>query len=373
MVACVSTAGSSCASDGLMRNFCKNECPTALIPLKPNVDCFNMPSGGNSNLMDPENNSSSNIWSPSPAFKGISGSEACPIDPVSVSGAVSDICEHLSSDYRHSGSRNLDILKSQKENCTGVTTAEVTETHEENAVCTHRCTDGNRVEDSDSNKSPSSCKFDCIADDSSSITKTIQSGTDIPPFNQLQQSLSSQVAETESGEQNLSSSDSSELKDQGCNEKREESAGGDVLIQAAAELLIHISLGSSNEIENERRHEPQHSLDSYESIVLKLKESSVDDYCVSSKPLDLNELDDKDSAVKLRRGRRLKDFQRDILPGLASLSRHEIREDINIMEAVIRSREYKRMRSKMGDGGKWFAPVKSRRSKLNLVGRRYYS
>ncbi|GMQ04971.1 hypothetical protein CsSME_00050193 [Camellia sinensis var. sinensis] len=318
--------------------------------------------------------------------------EPCPIDLEPVSGPLSEICEDFGSDHRNSGNGNIDLLlKFPKGNYTDLTTAEVNEDCEEELVFSHPHRNGNTVEDGNSNKSSTSCESDCIVDDSSSGAKTMQSGTDlggsnISTLNHFSESQSSQVAETQSGEQDLRYSDNSELKHQCCN-KKEESAGEDVLIQNAAEVLICFSFGSSmrnqdcgtkegsrsNEIENEGRDRPQYSLDSYESIVLKLPESSVDDYCVSSKPFEVDELDNKDCRSKLRRGRRLKDFQRDVLPGLASLSEHEICEDINIMETVIRSREYKRMRSKMAGGGKWFAPVRSRRSRLNYVGLRYYS
>ena len=38
-----------------------------------------------------------------------------------------------------------------------------------------------------------------------------------------------------------------------------------------------------------------------------------------------------------RRGRQRRDFQRDILPGLASLSRHEVTEDIQIFGGLMRA------------------------------------
>lgn len=61
----------------------------------------------------------------------------------------------------------------------------------------------------------------------------------------------------------------------------------------------------------------------------------------------------KDFGFRLKRGRRFKDFQKEILPGLASLSRHEIQEDINILKAVLRSREYWKIRARMGDQSSW--------------------
>lgn len=171
------------------------------------------------------------------------------------------------------------------------------------------------------------------------------------------------------------STDSSELKLNYEDLEKEESDEVDILIQKAAESLIHISLesparykdfstrdGASNEMENDEIQRPKCRSDFYELITLKLTESCADDLSVSSKPPDVNFTDKIDYGFKLRRGSRLKDFQKDILPGLASLSRHEIREDINILEGVLRSREYRKMRAELGDGQSWFTPTRSKRS-----------
>lgn len=161
------------------------------------------------------------------------------------------------------------------------------------------------------------------------------------------------------------------------NEKNKEPADIDSLIQTAAESLIQISLDISssydNKMESKETERPECTSDSYELIVLNLKETSADEFCVSSKPYEISEMETRDFGFKLKRGRRMKDFQKEILPNLASLSRHEICEDINIMEAVLRSREYKRLRSKMTDrDNNWFTPVRSRRSRRNCVGRRNF-
>ncbi|XP_042512453.1 uncharacterized protein LOC122087402 [Macadamia integrifolia] len=158
----------------------------------------------------------------------------------------------------------------------------------------------------------------------------------------------------------------------------------DILVQKAAESLVHISLDKSfcprdcfgeelNALEEkEMSEQPQYSSDSFESITLRLPECSVDDYSVSSMPVVEVKEADKGCGWKLKRGSRLKDFQKDILPGLVSLSRHEICEDINVIGAVLRSREYRRNRSRNTGDENWCVPVKGRRSKLNYIGRRNY-
>uniref|UniRef100_A0A5B7B6B7 Uncharacterized protein n=1 Tax=Davidia involucrata TaxID=16924 RepID=A0A5B7B6B7_DAVIN len=390
-----STASSSGVFNGVIDKSHEGNCPNVTSWRKPDIYLSNETSAllrqddaGDSVLLVPSsNNNSTNIWARSATFKAISGSEVNPIDLESVPGPPPDLASH----NRNSKNEIVPSQLNPNGNHTDVAMAEVNdEKGEGDIVFLHPDRSQNTVEDGLGNKSPaSSCKFDCTADDNSSSIKTMQSGnvlgeSNLSPVNKFPKSQSSQVAETPSCEQDVRSSDSSELKHQ-CDEKKEESVEVDILIQNAAESLIHISLESptgnqdcftkaeSNEIENKEREQPQYSLDSYESIVLNLTESSVDDYCVSSKAFEVNEMDKKDCGIKLKRGRRLKDFQRDILPGLASLARHEICEDINIMEGVIRSREYKKMRSRMAGGEEWFVPVRSRRSRLNYVGRRYYS
>lgn len=229
----------------------------------------------------------------------------------------------------------------------------------------------------------------CVGDNNSCSVKTtlskIQQGdSNLSASNKFSEiPLGSEVAETASGEQDVRSSNSRELKHLHYS-KKEETAELDVLIKKAAESLVHLSVSSSASYPdcasnsgsmkiNDMKEQPEYSLDSYEANVLNITEN-VDDYTVTSNPSEVNEMEKKDFGVKLRRGRRMKDFQKDILPGLASLSRQEIREDINIMEGVIRSREYRKIQAKLGNGINWSStPVRSRRSQRNYIGRRNYS
>ncbi|GMH26635.1 hypothetical protein Nepgr_028478 [Nepenthes gracilis] len=159
----------------------------------------------------------------------------------------------------------------------------------------------------------------------------------------------------------------------------------DRLDQRAAESLVYISMKSrvfqqdcsvkeaSNNLQNAHDSEPENSSESYESIALKLMESSPEDYSVQSMAFEACESEKKrDFGYSLKRGTRMKDFQKDILPGLSTLARHEVCEDINIMASVIRSREYKKMRSKKANGGDRCRTVRSRRSGANYR-QRYYA
>ncbi|KAK3038457.1 hypothetical protein RJ639_029755 [Escallonia herrerae] len=341
-------------------------------------------------LMDSNSFTNNNISTTSATCKAASGSQVCPIDLESESGPTSDLIEDLSNHSRNSDHDVIDMpLRFQDGNRTDLAITEVNgEKRKEDMVFEHLYKSQNAVEETRSSRSPVSCKSDCTVDDNSSSIKTMLSGTDFGESNLSSSSMSQLFELSQAGEtprlQDQRSSNNTELKNQCCNKKEGESAGVDILIQKAAISLVCMSLESSNaqdcitregsnEIDNKKREQPQVSSDSYESLVLNLKECTADDYCVSSHAYEVGDLGTKECGIKLRRGRRLKDFQKDILPSLASLSRYEICEDINIMDGVLRSREYKKLRSKMSNGENWFTPVRNRRSRLNYVGRRYYS
>lgn len=366
-----SVARSSSSLHGLAGQFQEGACPNTACWGKPNTDCLDENSESLPTLVN--SNSKSNDAETLPISTKSSGSELCPIDLESVSGPALDLCDdpgRCSSNAQNDMGLPLELPT----DCS---------LDGEDTVFSSSCQSHITDQDRNCNKSPSSCKSNCIADNNSSSIKTMPSRVELGDSNlsssdELPKSqIESQVTETPFSEQ-----DSSESKHQ-CHSKKAEESDVYALIQKAAESLIHISLeGSacyqdsftnkrSSERENEKKTErPQYSSDSYESITLKLTESSADDYCVSSTPFEVNGTEEKDFGFKLRRGRRMKDFQRDILPGLATLTRHEICEDINILDGVIRSREYRKMRSKMGNGDDWCTPLRSRRSRRNNGGRR---
>lgn len=288
-----------------------------------------------------------------------------------------------------SGGSTLELPKSQDHTYESATIAIHVKGKVEDAAFVCSCNNHNTVPDGCCNLSFASCKPFHVADDESSNAEIPLSEAQIGNPSAADQlsgtHKGSQVPETLSCE-NQRSTDSSELKHEYLR-KDEESNEVDILIQEAAESLVHISLESSTcyrdcstkiggelkEIETKEIQIPQCSSDSFELMTLELAESTADDLSVSSKPPDINFTETKDCGFKLRRGRRLKDFQKDILPGLASLSRYEIREDVNILEGVLRSREYKKMRAGMGNVGQsWCTPTRSRRSRLNHTARRRF-
>lgn len=87
------------------------------------------------------------------------------------------------------------------------------------------------------------------------------------------------------------------------------------------------------------------SVDYFESMTLKLMEIKEEDYMpmpLVPENLKLEEtgtslLSTRSRKGQARRGRQRRDFQRDILPGLASLSRHEVTEDLQTFGGLMRA------------------------------------
>lgn len=122
------------------------------------------------------------------------------------------------------------------------------------------------------------------------------------------------------------------------------------------------------------------SLDFFESMTLMLVESDADEHC---KPYakDPVETENISSSVKyvsrtLKRGKRQRDFQREILPGISTLSRQKIAQDLQTIEVLIKSIGdvcqsgfTGRNGGTCSSGGDWFIPPKGRRSRFSGVSR----
>ncbi|XP_023537578.1 uncharacterized protein LOC111798571 [Cucurbita pepo subsp. pepo] len=104
------------------------------------------------------------------------------------------------------------------------------------------------------------------------------------------------------------------------------------------DLLVEMAVLYSNEYEE--------GMDSFESMTLGLAEAKAEEYM--PKPLVLpGHITMEEDAAKVlqgrprkgqaRRGRQRRDFQRDILPGLTSLSRQEVTEDLNTFGGLMRA------------------------------------
>jgi Plant protein of unknown function (DUF863) len=147
-------------------------------------------------------------------------------------------------------------------------------------------------------------------------------------------------------------------------------------ITSAAEMLVSFqsekfesflfreTIGVSEECNSEE--------DSFVIAALNLQEETVDD-ATWSPPNKLNTVSNEGGNAKqtrtinLRRGRGLRDFQRDVLPGMISLSRHEICEDLQLIGYEVRK---SRSRKKF-DHDEWALPVRGgTRKSRRRVGRR---
>lgn len=212
--------------------------------------------------------------------------------------------------------------------------------------------------------------------------RTLQSGLDngdsrISMSKEIRKiSLVPTMEESPLSEPDQISLESTESNDH-CDDKKQDPVEVDELVQAAAETILCMSKNHVGSIKSKQLQGNatllKYTADSYELLVLNKKESAQEDYEVTSRTVEVTEPETKCSRHKLKRGTRMRDFQKDILPSLSSLLRHEIYEDVSIMENTIRSREYKKMRSKSGEHkNTWCTSVRSRRSRTNYR-RRYYA
>ncbi|KAL3511075.1 hypothetical protein ACH5RR_030476 [Cinchona calisaya] len=86
-------------------------------------------------------------------------------------------------------------------------------------------------------------------------------------------------------------------------------------------------------------------IDEFELMTLQLKETKEEDYMPKPFVPEVqkieesgpNSLPNRSRKGQTRRGRQRRDFQRDILPGLASLSRHEVTEDLQTFGGLMRA------------------------------------
>ncbi|XP_016439045.1 uncharacterized protein LOC107764987 [Nicotiana tabacum] len=86
-------------------------------------------------------------------------------------------------------------------------------------------------------------------------------------------------------------------------------------------------------------------IDYFEAMTLQLTETKEEDYMPKPFVPEVQSLEDARATTltnrtrrgRARRGRQRRDFQRDILPGLVSLSRHEVTEDIQTFGGLMRA------------------------------------
>ncbi|KAK8964466.1 hypothetical protein KSP40_PGU020763 [Platanthera guangdongensis] len=145
----------------------------------------------------------------------------------------------------------------------------------------------------------------------------------------------------------------------------------DATISVAAEILVKISSECraipTEQLDGTRAPEPesndaddlpQSSSDSFERMTLQLSEVRSEDRRSMIEQSSVDGTGRKGRGPGLRRGRGFRDFQKEILPGLVTLSRHEICEDLHDI-----GHERRRIVSRDARDS-WFVPVRNRRSNL---------
>ncbi|XP_041014533.1 uncharacterized protein LOC121257556 [Juglans microcarpa x Juglans regia] len=128
-------------------------------------------------------------------------------------------------------------------------------------------------------------------------------------------------------------------------------------IEGKSDALLRVKDGDDNEEEGS---------DYFELMTLKLMETKEEDYMPKPLVPESLKLEETGTTVlpnrprkgQARRGRQRRDFQRDILPGLASLSRHEVTEDLQTFGGLMRA-----------TGHSWHSGLTRRSSTRNGCGR----
>ncbi|XP_050382513.1 uncharacterized protein LOC126799360 [Argentina anserina] len=106
-------------------------------------------------------------------------------------------------------------------------------------------------------------------------------------------------------------------------------------------LLWFAEIASSNEQNLGQTDEDSslNSMDYFEYMTLNMAETKIDHCCnvAPENPKEEMSLSKRPQRGQTRRGRQRKDFQRDVLPGIACLSRNEVTDDLQTFEGSIRS------------------------------------
>ncbi|KAI0501001.1 hypothetical protein KFK09_019219 [Dendrobium nobile] len=142
----------------------------------------------------------------------------------------------------------------------------------------------------------------------------------------------------------------------------------DIATTEAAQALMAISFGRSEIISkkfdvievaevpfNDETDQLQDSSDSFETMTVHLSEIQNDEIVPDIPRLNVEEKEER--MIRSKRVKGLRNFQKDILPGLVSLTRHEICEDLY-------SINYKFRRHTSSNARSFFAPVTRRRSRI---------
>nr|GEX44604.1 hypothetical protein [Tanacetum cinerariifolium] len=118
----------------------------------------------------------------------------------------------------------------------------------------------------------------------------------------------------------------------------EEPQAADTLLMWLAEVIDTGESVDNNSLNINRKDSIPQGMDYFEYMTLNLQEVEEENICYT--PMILEEKEEEECLLKKRttrkgqgkRGRQKKDFQRDVLPGIVSLSRREVTEDLQTFE-----------------------------------------
>lgn len=112
-------------------------------------------------------------------------------------------------------------------------------------------------------------------------------------------------------------------------------------------LLWFVEVVSScmDNLDKKSENSSSDKIDDFEAMTLQLEETKEEEYMPvpflpeiqEAEEAGSNSLPNRPRRGQARRGRPRRDFQRDILPGLTSLSRHEVTEDLQIFGGLMRA------------------------------------
>lgn len=169
-----------------------------------------------------------------------------------------------------------------------------------------------------------------------------------------------------------------------------DSSSEDEVLRTAAEAMVAISASSPNKIHLQEKNidlleasvaesflwfvntvssfpdeDLSEEMDEFEAMTLQIQETKEEDYMPTPFVPELLKIEEPGANTvtrprrgQSRRGRQRRDFQRDILPGLTSLARHEVTEDIQTFGGMMKA-----------TGHHWISGLARRNGARNGAGR----
>lgn len=173
------------------------------------------------------------------------------------------------------------------------------------------------------------------SEDDSTLSKEKLSDEILPKHEQIQDEVSRHVAETlvsiSSCPPRVGEEDSSIC------------IPSEASVEEALAWFVNVVSSCKSETSGKKSRIGDEEMDDFEAMTLELSETREEDYMPTpfipeiQETAGTNALATRSRRGHSRRGRQRRDFQRDILPGLTSLSRHEVTEDLQTFGGLMRA------------------------------------